>query len=409
VALIGLTRKQRLVSFSTIALLLAGIGPALGQSSARKSGSASQKASPAFNEIARRADQERQAGRLDEAVKLYREGVKVRPKWEEGWWYLATILYDQDKYPEAKDAFRVLVSAQPKNGPATAMLGLCEFETGEYERALAELDRAHTFGLGTNEQLISVTRYHTAILCTRWERFEAGYEALLAFAHQQNESPKIIEAFGLNALMMPLLPSEIPPDKRDLVLTAGRAAFYSAARRQAEAARSFEELVARYPAVPNVHYAYGVFLLPERSDAALAEFQRELEISPSHIYSILQIVFEYIKRTDYTAALPYAEKAVQLAPDASSGHNALGRVLLETNDVARALSELELAAKMSPDSPQAHFALAHAYSRLGRKADAARERATFLRLDAESRAQREGPQSVGGTGAQSKPNDNPPK
>jgi tetratricopeptide (TPR) repeat protein len=403
VALIGLTRKQRLVSFSTIALLLAGIGPALGQSSARRSGSASQKGSTSFSEIASRADQERQAGRLDEAVKLYREGVKVRPKWEEGWWYLATILYDQDKYPEAKDAFRVLVSAQPKNGPATAMLGLCEFETGEYERALADLDRAHSLGLGTNEELISVTRYHTAILSTRSERFEAGYEALLAFAHQQNESLKIIEAFGLNALMMPLLPSEIPPDKRDLVLTAGRAAFYSAARRQAEAAKSFEELAARYPNVPNVHYAYGVFLLPERSDAALAEFQRELEISPGHIYSILQIVFEYIKRTDYAAALPYAERAVQLAPDAASGHNALGRVLLETNDVARALSELELAAKIAPDSPQAHFALAHAYSRLGRKADAARERATFLRLDSESRAQREGPQSVGGTGAQSKP------
>jgi tetratricopeptide (TPR) repeat protein len=404
-----LTRKQKLVSFSTIALLLACIGPVLGQSSARKSGSASQKGSDSFEQIARRADQERQAGRLDEAIRLYREGVKMRPKWDEGWWYLATMLYDQDKYDEARDAFKVLVSAQPKNGPAAAMLGLCEFETRDYERALLELERAHTLGLGTNEELMSVTRYHTGILSTRVERFEAGHEALLAFAHQQNDSAKIIEAFGLNVLMMPLLPSEIPPDRRDLVMLAGRAAFYTAAMRQAEAAKSFEQLLASYPAEPNVHYAYGVFLLAEQSDAALAEFKRELEISPNHIYSILQIVFEYIKRTDYATALPYAQKAVQLAPNESAGHNALGRVLLEMGTLDLALSELELAARIAPNSPQAHFALAHAYSRVGRKADAARERATFLRLDAESRAQREGPQSVGGTGAQPKPNENSPK
>src|SRR5215831_13670948 len=140
--MIDLTKKQRLVSLCA-ALLLAGAAPALGLSAARavsKSGGAPQKPSAAFNEISKRADREREAGRLDEAVRLYREGIKMRPKWEEGWWHLATILYEQDKYDEARDAFKLLVSAQPKNGPASAMLGLCEFETRDYERALADLE-----------------------------------------------------------------------------------------------------------------------------------------------------------------------------------------------------------------------------------------------------------------------------
>jgi predicted Zn-dependent protease len=122
---------------------------------------------------------------------------------------------------------------------------------------------------------------------------------------------------------------------------------------------------------------------------------------------MLQIAFEYIKRGEFASGLPYAEKAVQIAPSLFPGRNALGRILLETGEVARAVKELEIGVKLAPDSPEMHFALARAYARAGRKEDAARERAIFTRLDQAMRTQREGPQSVGGVGA--KPEQKPPK
>jgi predicted Zn-dependent protease len=207
---------------------------------------------------------------------------------------------------------------------------------------------------------------------------------------------------------MPFLPAEIPPDKRELVLMAGRGAFGMSAHHPAEAQKAFQDLVSRYPGTPNVHYAYGVFLLADQSDVALREFQRELEISPDHLAAMLQLAFEYIKLNDYQAALPYAEKAVKTSPNQFAAHNALGRVLVETGDLDRGVSELELGVKMAPDSPAMHFALAHAYSKAGRKQDAARERATFLKLDAEVRSRREGAQSVGGTQAKPKPDEKQP-
>jgi len=71
---------------------------------------------------------------------------------------------------------------------------------------------------------------------------------------------------------------------------------------------------------------------------------------------------------------------VKAGPEEYSAHVVLGRALLAVDDPARAATELELAVKLAPASPEARFSLGMAYSRLGRKADAAREQAEFKRL-----------------------------
>jgi tetratricopeptide (TPR) repeat protein len=341
-----------------------------------------------FDKSVKLADEARLAGRLSEAFDLYAKALRIRAQWPEGWWNVATILYDGDRYVEARDAFRNLVALDPKNGPAWGMLGLCEFQTREYERAVVSLQRGRSLGLGNNREIEAVVRYHTALLYIHFEQFELAYEILSEFLEVGNESPKVIEAFGLALLRMPFLPTEIPPDKREEVTTAGRAGFYMAARRQDEARVAFGALLSRYPDAANVHYAYGVFLMNQDADAALKEFRRELEISPSHQPSMVQMAFEYLKRDELSTALPFAEKAVQLAPNMFPARNVLGRILLDLGEVERAIKELEEGARLAPSSPEMHFALARAYTRVGRKADATRERELFKRLQDEFEARR---------------------
>jgi len=48
--------------------------------------------------------------------------------------------------------------------------------------------------------------------------------------------------------------------------------------------------------------------------------------------------------------------------------------------VEKGIQELETARQQAPDSPQVRFSLAAAYAIAGRKDDAARERAEFVRL-----------------------------
>jgi tetratricopeptide (TPR) repeat protein len=351
---------------------------------------------PAYDQAVKFGDEARLAGRLDEAVEHYAKALKIRPNWTEGWWYVAAIFYEQDRFPEARDGFRNVVALDPKRGPAWGMLGLCEFQMREYDRAGVSLQRGLGLGLGDNKELESVVNYHAALLYIRFEQFEVAYDILSQFMRVGNESPKVIEAFGLTILRLPFLPQEIPPDKREQLIMAGRAGFSMAARRMDEARAAFDGLLARYPNEPNVHYAFGVYLLNQDADAAMKEFRRELEISPSHHPAMVQMAFEYLKRDEYNEALPLAEKAVQLAPKMFPARNVLGRVLLELGQVERAIKELDEGVRLAPSSPEMHFALARAYTRAGRKEEAAREREIFKRLQDQYSARRSEPRAGNG-------------
>jgi tetratricopeptide (TPR) repeat protein len=221
------------------------------------------------------------------------------------------------------------------------------------------------------------------LLYIRFEFFENAYEVLTEFTGVGNESAKVIEAFGLALLRMPLLPKEIPPPQREKILLAGRAGFSMAARRMEPARTAFDMLLAQYPNDPNVHYPFGVYMLAQDSDLAMKEFKRELEISPLHYPAMVQMAFEYLKRDQYDDALPLAEKAVQLAPKLYAARNVLGRVLLEVGQIERAVKELEEGVRLAPSSPEMHFALARAYTRAGKKEEAAREREIFKKLQDE--------------------------
>jgi predicted Zn-dependent protease len=172
-----------------------------------------------------------------------------------------------------------------------------------------------------------------------------------------------------------------------------------AAHRKDEARKSFDELLKRFPETPNVHYAFGVYMLKQDSDIAIEEFRHELKLSPEHTPSMLQMAFEYLKRSEYETALPLAEKAVQLQPKLYPGRNVLGRVLLELGQTERAIAELEEGVRLAPNSPEMYYALARSYTRAGRKQDAARARETFQRLEKMYSAKRDGAPNADGPGS----------
>ena len=348
------------------------------------------------NDLAARAAAARDAGQLEEALTLYRSALAERPEFNEGRWYVGTLLYELDRYSEAKEAFSDVLRREPAHAGALGMKGLCEFELREYDAALVDLLQARKMGVARSPGIATVVRYHAAILLTRAGEFEVANQILIDFVADGTETPAVIEAIGLNVLRMPMLPSEAPPEARDRILLAGRAGYAMAARHAADARAALDGLVTRYPQIPHVHYARGVFFLVENADRALEDFQRELTISPSHVPARLQIAFEYLKRGEPERALPGAREAVQLAPDHFATRLALGQVLLEMGDVQAAIPELEKAVALAPTSPQTHFILARGYARVGRTAEAERARAEFTRLDQIVRATHQGPQAVGG-------------
>jgi len=349
-----------------------------------------------FDALAAEADKAREAKQLDRAVELYRQALTIRPAWDEGRWNLGTALYELEQFGDARDAFRRVLAKHPENGTAWVFKGLCEFQLKNYDSALSDLIEAKARGVVGGQAMADVARYHSAIMLSRIGRFDQALYILDDFGLEGNDAPGVIEAMGLAVLRMPMLPSDLPGGRRELVLMAGRARFLQAARQMAGAQSAFELLTSRYPDTPNVHYAYGVYLLPERPEKAIELFQRELKVSPQNVFAKLQIAFAHIRRGEYEQALPWAKQAVDEAPTEFAARTALGKVLLETGDLPGAIRELEAGVKLAPESPIMHFTLARAYRQAGRNVEADKAQQEFARLNRQLRERQNGVESVGG-------------
>jgi len=338
-------------------------------------------ASDPIARIQKQAEAARKDNHIDAAIALYKKGVALKPAWDEGWWALGTLEYGLDQFAEARDAFRHLTAIQPAAGAPWAMLGLAEFETKQYDQALSHLRHASDLHTGQEQEIADEANYHLALLLTRNEEYEGAMKVLALFAQRNLNDAKFIEAMGIAALRKPVLPTEMVPTERQLVMDVGRVMYDATALRTTEAGAEFKILVDKYPETPNIHYLYGSFLMFADANNGLREMKKELEISPAHVPAMVTIANEYIQRKDFQAALPYARKAAELEPQSFPAHAVLGRVLAEGDlDNQRGIQELEEARKLAPGSPQVRIALATAYSKAGRKEDAARERREFLKL-----------------------------
>jgi len=181
----------------------------------------------AFDRLVKRAEEARTSDRLPDAVRLYREAVSLRPSWSQGWWWLGSICYEQDRFPEAQEAFkRFIATSKADVTPAYAFLALCEYETRDYERAAEHFGIWVRKGLPGNVQLIEVASFRWALLLTRGGNFVQALFLLEEKAKRYGVSPSLVEAMGLASLRMKDLPEEYPSDRREMVWLAGQASAY---------------------------------------------------------------------------------------------------------------------------------------------------------------------------------------
>jgi tetratricopeptide (TPR) repeat protein len=344
------------------------------------------RSSTGFAAISKRAAEARDANRLEEATKLYRLALTLHSNWEDGWWSLGTLEYDQDRYAAAAMDFQRLIVLQPSNGTAHAMLGLCQFELGKAASALKNLLAAERFGIINNDQLRKVALYHLGVLQLRARKFGDAQRTLHQLAKEHVETNELITALGQAALLINPA-GAIPDNATPVIQRVGEAEALSATKDFDRAKQIYTELVTQNPETPNLHFAYGRLLLETHdTDQAIAEFRRELDRDPTHVNSMLEIAsVQY--QLDSENSRKYAEEAVKLAPQIPFGHYLLGLLRLDTGDPAGAIPELEIARKAFPSHARVYYSLGNAYSRVGRKAEAAKARAEFTRLNKQEETQ----------------------
>ena len=342
---------------------------------------AAQTAAPSFQSLSQKADAARDARQLDQAIALYQRALKLKPDWDEGLWSLGNIAYDLDRYSECAPAFRRLAGLKPDSVPAWTMSGLCEYKLRRYDAALESLVHAEKLKFEEPPELASAARLHLALVLTKTGSFERAINVLTELTRMHKKTPEIIAAAGIAGLRQPWLLPEVPEASRDLVFKLGDAMAAAMEMDYKDATQKFEAVLQEYPQEPNVHFRFGAFLNIQDSARGIQEIKKSVELAPDHVPALVGLTVIYLKREEIDTALAYGEQAVKASPGDFSTHIALGRALLAKENPARAATELELAVKLAPASPEARFSLASAYSRLGRKADSARELEAFKHLE----------------------------
>lgn len=338
-----------------------------------------------FESIAIQAEKARTQEQYPQAIRLYRDGTALRPSWSEGWWSLGTLLYDQDRFSEAGSAFEHLLSNPRDRGPADAFLGLCAYETGDYDKALARFRSWASAGWGGTPEFRDVAIYHFALLLTREGRFAESLYLLDPLAKRFRAMPELTEAMGLASMRMKYLPEDFPSEARERVWLAGKAAFHEFVFHEdfARAGEYAALLEARYGDQPEVHYFRGTMYTFEGKQAdAEREYRDELKLSPHHAEALVALAAIDLERAELEEATAFARRAIAAEPGSAEAHHLLGRTLLNRQQWQPAALELEAARRLNPGNPQVRLHLAMAYGKVGRSQEAKAEVEAFHRLKA---------------------------
>lgn len=337
-------------------------------------------ANPAsFSDMVASANAARDVNDIPRAIDLYQQALKLNSQWADGWWFIGSLEYGSGDYAKAEDALSHYLELNQNAAPALAIRGLCEFETAEYAKSLKDIEQALALGAANQSKNERILRYHEAMLETRLGRFEDALRSYGFFAHDEG-NPELMVALGLAGLRTPLLPRELKEDQKELFARAGKAAFDFMGGDKDGARTEFQKLFGRTPPVANAHYLYGFLLYGTEPEEAATEFKKELEVNPKNAAAEVMLAWIPLLTNDGSEALPYAKKAVEADASLPSAQLVLGRALTETGDAKDGVEHLEKTAQMQPDNLEVHIALVKAYSKLGQKDDARRERMLCLEM-----------------------------
>lgn len=348
--------------------------------------SLAQDSSADFDQVVPAASAARERQDIPRAIELYQRAVQLHSDWAEGWWYLGTLQYGENNYAPAIEALSHYIELTPNAGPAFALRGLCEFGLGRYSEALQDLQHGISLGAANNSRNAGIIFYHEAILLTKLGRFEEALAKYTVIVKHGNVNSDVTNGIGLAVLRIPIFPAEVNSPQEALISMAGQAAAKVMSGDTAGGARDFANIFERYPTTPNLHYSYGYLLSPTDPEQAILQLRKELDISSSSAIAHSMLAWVLSMQGEFASALPNAQKSVEEDPSLPMGQLALGKDLIETGDIQGGLPHIEAVLKGDPNNLEAHLALAKAYSKLGRKDDARRERLLCLKLSGQGTA-----------------------
>ena len=138
---------------------------------------AQQEPSSDFDSLSKAAAAARDSAR-PAASKDYLEATRWDPSFAEAFLNLGESNERLKDRKGARDAYEKYLALAPDAPGIQTFLGLCEFETADYDAALQHLENGYTSDPHDDPQLTRVATYHLVLLLNRAGRFNRAEELL---------------------------------------------------------------------------------------------------------------------------------------------------------------------------------------------------------------------------------------
>jgi len=321
---------------------------------------------------------------FDLGARLYEAAARYRPKDPQlqarMWLCRGRSLLFEKKIDAATDALMRSIQLDEKAGYAYNALGMARVQAGEYQEAITRLQHAID-----REPKWVYPRHNLALTYAAvgdYERSQREYEKLLELA----PNPAYLH-YNLGVLLHRL-------------------------NRRREAERAYLRAVDASPTMAEAYNALGVLRAGEgKREEAKDHYEKALRVNPKlfaarhnlailhtranqpeqaiplwleqaqeFLPSRLSLAEAYARSGKLQEAAEHYRAAVRTQPDFVAARVALAQILIRLGDIRPAIAELQTALEYRRDDPSLHEQLGDLYTSDGKKAEAAVQYETALRL-----------------------------
>ena len=139
------------------------------------------------------------------------------------------------------------------------------------------------------------------------------------------------------------------------------------------AEKEFQRAIELSPNYATAHHWFGIHLAQMgRTDEALKEIHRALELDPLSIIINTNVAWIYYFARQYDQAIGQFKKTLDMDPNYAVAHMRLGEAHIQKKMFGEALSELRRAVSLSPESMDILAELGYAYGVAGQRSEAER-------------------------------------
>ncbi|MGA7158525.1 MAG: tetratricopeptide repeat protein [Acidobacteriaceae bacterium] len=331
----------------------------------------------AVSKLKSEAEQAQTAGKDDLALDLYAKALQQDSDWTEGWWKYGGLLYDRQQFKAAGDAFAHLTQLAPRNSLGFALLGLCEYQQGDWSNASLHLNKALGQG-GLPPDIANGAMYAFGLVLMRKKNRNGAIIAFRLLQHENPNYPNLVPALGSAELNLEKIPGADQPNYA-AVNVAGQAAIAVLELKEPEAERLYRQLVQENPNLPFAHLCLALFLINQGREAEAEEqLKAESVVNTTTPDPWVWLARLTLARRDAADARTDAERALQISPNDGLTYLILGRSFMIDQQWDKALTALHRAEALTPDNYEVHYSLAAVYTSLHQPDEAASERKMFV-------------------------------